>query len=91
MVFKHISDKQQFTLTINKETARIDYKKQDNQIYLTHTEVPEKLRGTGIGKLLVEKTLEQLAAEDLKTTAVCSYIKAFVLRNEKWKSTIATK
>ena len=85
----HDQNNSRFTLNINGELAKIEYQLRDGKMYLTHSEVPYNLRGQGIGKVLVEKTFEQLKTDNLKAIAVCSYIKAIATRNDKWKSIIA--
>lgn len=85
---KHDKDNQQFTLDINGELAKVEYKLKDNKVYLVHSEVPYNLRGQGIGKILVEKTFEQLTKEGYEAVAVCSYVRAVASRSEKWKDII---
>lgn len=50
--------------------------------------MPYNLRGQGIGKVLVEKTFEQLTKEGYKAVAVCTYIKAVARRSDKWSKII---
>ncbi|GAA0396551.1 hypothetical protein GCM10009133_02050 [Cocleimonas flava] len=61
-------------------------------MYLTHSEVPVALRGNGIGKILIEKTLEKLVEEgyeqEYKIIAKCPFIKYFIEKNEKWSEII---
>lgn len=81
----HDIDNQRFTLNINGEIAKVEYTLKDGQMFLDHSEVPYNLRGQGIGKVLVEKSFEQLTNEKFRAIAVCSYVKAIAKRNEKWK------
>lgn len=85
---KHDLENQRFTLDINGEIAKVDYQLRDNKMYLIHSEVPYNLRGQGIGKILVEKTFEQLTKEGYKAVAICSYIKAIAFRSDTWKTSI---
>ena len=84
----HDIDNQRFTLNINGEIAKVEYTLKDGQMFLVHSEVPYNLRGQGIGKVLVEKSFEQLTKEDFQAVAVCSYVKTIAKRSEKWKSII---
>ncbi|WP_296385021.1 N-acetyltransferase [Winogradskyella sp.] len=84
----HDKENKRFTLDINGELAKIDYSIRDGKMYLNHSKVPFNLRGQGIGKVLVEKTFEQLTKEGYKAVAVCSYIKAVARRSEHWKTII---
>ncbi len=85
---EHKKKQNQFTLNINGELAKVNYKLKDNKMYLVHSEVPYNLRGQGIGKILVEKTFEKLTEEGYKAVAVCSYVKAVARRSEKWNTII---
>ncbi len=84
----HEKENQRFTLNINGEFAKVDYVLKDEKMYLTHSEVPFNLRGQGIGKVLVEKTFEQLITEKYTAVAVCSYIKAVKNKSDYWKGII---
>lgn len=88
MTVKHDKDKQQFTLDIQGEEARVDYQLREGTMYLTYSEVPYHLRGKGYGKQLVEQTFEQLTKEGYRAKAVCSYIRAVARRSEKWSNII---
>lgn len=85
---QHEKENSRFTIDINGEIAKIDYRLRDGKMYLEHSEVPRNLRGQGIGKVLVEKTFEKLTEENYKAVAVCSYIRAVKNRSEHWKSII---
>lgn len=89
MEIKHNKENKRFTLDINGEIAKIDYTLKDGKMYLNHSEVPFNLRGQGIGKILVEKTFEQLTKEGYKAVAICSYIRSVAKRSEKWSAIIA--
>ena len=84
----HDKENRRFTMDINGEVAKVDYKLKDEKMYLVHSEVPYNLRGQGIGKVLVEKTFEKLTEEGYKGMAVCSYIKAIKNRSDYWKEII---
>lgn len=75
----HDPIKRHFSLVLdNSATAFISYQIKDGIHYLEHSEVPSSLRGQGIGKVLVEKTVEYLQANKLPAKAVCSYIRKVV-------------
>ena len=84
----HDINNQQFILDINGDNAHVDYTLKDGQMLLVHSEVPYNLRGQGIGKVLVEKSFEQLTKEGFQAVAVCTFIKAIAKRSEKWQSII---
>jgi predicted GNAT family acetyltransferase len=85
----HDKKNQRFTLAVNTEVAFVEYTLRDSIMYLVHSEVPSKLRGQSIGKLLVELTFEKLTEENYSAVAVCSYIKMIKNRSDKWRNIIA--
>lgn len=84
----HDKNKKSFILDINGEVANVDYQLKNDKMYLIHSEVPYHLRGKGIGKVLVEKTFEQLTKEGYTAVAICSYIQAVAKRSERWNKVI---
>jgi len=85
---EHDKEKKQFTLEINGEIAKVDYSLRDGVMYLNHSEVPNNLRGQGIGKVLIEKTFQKLTEEGYKAVAVCSFIKAVKNKSTHWNNII---
>lgn len=47
-----------------------------------HTWVPEALRGRGVAARLVEHALEHCRARGLRVVASCSYVEAWMQRND---------
>ncbi|MDO3694838.1 GNAT family N-acetyltransferase [Wenyingzhuangia sp. chi5] len=89
MEIEHQKDKNRFVLNIDGEIAKVEYSLKNKVMYLTYSEVPNSLRGQVIGKILVEKTFEQLTKEGYKAVAVCSYVKLIAERSNKWKNIIS--
>lgn len=80
---QHYPELKLFVMKVGDDFAKIEYTEKENCYYLTHSEVPEHLRGKGIGKALVEKTFDYLHENKIKGIAVCSYIKAIAIKNNK--------
>ncbi len=85
---KHNKLQNTFTLDVNGDETRIEYRFRDGKMYLMHAFVPHKLRGKGVGQRLVLKTFEQLTKEGFTAVGVCSYIRAIAQRHPKWNSII---
>lgn len=88
MNVKHNKDQQEFTMEVDGETAKVDYKMKDGKMHLVYSEVPFNIRGQGIGKILVEKTFEKLTEEGYQAVAVCGYVKSVAQKSDKWKDII---
>lgn len=76
----------QYEFHIEKMIPRIEYIKSKNgEIYLTHTEVPAKLEGRGIGSELVEKTLKDIERQDLRLVPLCPFVAAYIHKHPDWR------
>lgn len=53
-------------------------------IIADHTFVPESMRGTGMGKALVDRLIADAREEGLKIIPLCPYVKAQYLRHPEW-------
>ena len=82
--FTKDTDANRFVLNIDGHKAFVDYRLDDDVYQLLYSEVPPALRGTGNGKILVEKTFEAIAAEEKKAVAHCSYIRYISRRSDRW-------
>lgn len=56
--FVNNQSKNQFELHKDGHVAFLEYILQDEKIYLTHTEAPQALRGTGAASSLVKQVLD---------------------------------
>lgn len=84
---KHQKASHKFTLDLGKnQTARIDYRNiGPKKIEMYHTEVPEELRGRGIGKALAKGALECAGSNDMKVKVTCEYLINFVNKHAEPK------
>lgn len=56
--------------------AFITYTYSNEKYTLKHCEVPEELRGRGIGQELIKRVFHHLKIDSKETIILCSYIKA---------------
>jgi predicted GNAT family acetyltransferase len=86
---RHDRGTRQFLLDLDgNKVARIDYRHLGKDcIELYHTEVPEELRGKGIGKALAEGALECALGANLKLKVTCCYLQDYLTRfaDDKYK------
>lgn len=54
-------------------------------VYLTHTEVPYRLQGQGVGSQLAKKVLEDIDSKGLNVVPTCSFVAGYMMRNPEWK------
>ena len=54
------------------------------RLVANHTGVDDSLRGTGVGKALVERLVADARGEQLKVVPLCSFVKALFQRHREW-------
>ena len=74
----HNKAKGQFELTLENQTALLQYVRSDNTISLVHTEVPVPLRGRGLSDQLIRAALDFAHFNQLKVIPVCSAVKRYL-------------
>ncbi|GAB6011898.1 GNAT family N-acetyltransferase [Viscerimonas tarda] len=77
----HNSEKSRFELVIDGLLCEISYiQVAENVLTITHTEVPPTLEGRGIAAAMTNYMLEYARENSLKIIPVCSYTRAYMLR-----------
>jgi len=89
-ILKHDAEAQRFSMDVEGFTAIIDYrKKTDTTWVLTHTKVPSKLGGRGIGTSLVQKVLDYLDERHVTVVPQCPFIAAFIEKRPEYQHMVA--
>ena len=73
-----------FEMAASTDIAVVNYRLEPGLITFTHTEVPDSLRGQGIGSRLVHGALEAARAGGLKVAARCSFVSAYISRHPEF-------
>lgn len=80
----HLHTTGRFELERDGHVAYLDYSLGAGVLSLIHTEVPEALRGTGIGSELVQSALEYARENHLRVDVVCPFVAAFIERHAEY-------
>jgi len=73
-----------FELERDGHVAYLEYNLSGKVLQLIHTEVPEPLRGKGVGSELARSALEWARPHDLKVDVVCPYVAAYLKKNPEY-------
>jgi predicted GNAT family acetyltransferase len=76
-------------LTVDGYTAFIKYKLIGNKLFLIHTEVPEELKGKGVGSVIVEKTLGFAREKGYTIVPICPFVQAYLKKHPEWGEIIS--
>ena len=80
--------KKQYEFLIDGVLARIEYIKAQGKIFLTHTEVPSKLEGKGVGSALVRQVLEDIQQKGLGLVPLCPFVAAYINRHPEYRGLV---
>jgi uncharacterized protein len=67
-----------YELPVDGHVAFLEYERRPHSIVLKHTEVPESLRGRGLGAILAKSALAIARAEGLRVVVHCPFVKAYL-------------
>ena len=87
--FKVNENENQFEYDVKGQTAFLEFYKEGNKIFMTHTEAPEQLQGTGAAKELVKGALQYSRDNNLIVTPSCSYVANYINKNTEWQDILS--
>ncbi len=85
MNITHNQSENRFEVIVDGETAYIDYILHEGSIALTHTIVPERISGRGIGTALVKHAFNYAKEKNLAVKPYCSFVVEFLNKNEAYQ------
>src|SRR5690349_4893330 len=78
-----------FELRVGEEAAFLSYRRSGTTINLVHTEVPDSLRGRGLGDQLARAALEHAREHGLTVIPTCPFVKAYLRKHPEYASLVA--
>ncbi|MGV3460332.1 MAG: GNAT family N-acetyltransferase [Flavobacterium sp.] len=87
--FTNNQSENQFELHKDGQLAFLEYILQGEKLYLTHTEAPEALRGTGAAASLVKQVLGYAREHGLTVVPSCSYVAAIIMKSDEWNDILS--
>jgi predicted GNAT family acetyltransferase len=79
----------QFELHVDGHVAFIEYYREGEKLFLTHTEAPEALRGKGAASRLVQMTLQCAKDNGFTVMPLCSYVAKYVNDHPEWSDILS--
>lgn len=80
------TSEKRYEFDLGNDMALIEYVQGRGLIVLTHTEVPRKYEGQGIGKELVLAVLEDIRNKGLQVVPQCPFVASYISRHPEWKA-----
>ncbi|MFL6448404.1 MAG: GNAT family N-acetyltransferase [Bryobacteraceae bacterium] len=80
-----------FEIRHGDDLAVLEYRlRGGNHLVLTHTGVPPRLAGKGVGALLVRTALEHAREHHLRLVPLCSFVQAYLRRHPEYGDLVDT-
>ena len=85
----HEKDNERFIVYSDGQEAFIEYRLSEDEIDLYHTYTDPELRGKGLAAQVVRAALEFAKKNNLKVVPICSYVQAFIKKNDEYEELVA--
>lgn len=76
---------QEFTLDTGGGRAVAAYQREGDVIVFTHTVVPPRLEGRGVGSRLIRGALDSARDQELKVVAQCAFVAAYIDKHPEYR------
>ena len=76
----HVSERR-LSAEVEGQTALLDYEVHGNLMTITHTHVPDRIRGRGVAAELMRSALQLAATNGWTVKPLCSYAIAYMKRH----------
>lgn len=82
------TDRRQYELHVEGETATITYRLASERITFIHTRVPPALEGRGIAARLARYVLDDARRRGLAVVPICPYVAGFIKRHPDYRDLV---
>ena len=78
-----------YVTTVDGHIAEMTFSRAGtSRIIIDHTDVPDALRGQGVGRKLVERAVQDARAEGFKIIPLCPFAKATLDKTPEWQDVV---
>jgi hypothetical protein len=86
----HDAEARRYSLVIDGTEAYLTYERPaDGRMHITHTIVPDRIGGRGLGKRLVARALEDAIAAGDRVSSSCWFATALIGKSPAWTAQMA--
>ncbi len=85
-------EKKRFELKVDAHTAVLYFERYEPLVWmLTHTLVPDPLKGKGLGSRLVKHVFEHCEKNNIRIIPECPFIQAYIKRHPEWEKLLFSR
>lgn len=78
-----------YVANVDGHAAEMTYSRAGaSRIIIDHTDVPDALRGMGVGQAMVEQAVKDARAEGFKIIPLCPFAKATLDKHPEWQDAV---
>ncbi len=81
--------KRRFEVEVGGQTAFLNYRVDSGAMTLTHTEVPSRLEGRGLGTELARTALQYASQSGLKVHPQCPFVASYIQNHPEYQNLVA--
>ncbi|MDE5621946.1 MAG: N-acetyltransferase [Alistipes sp.] len=85
----HNTAERRYELDLKGDRAVLEYVELPGVLVLTHTGVPKRHEGRGIGSELVRAALEDIRDRGLRVVPQCRFVERWIRRHPEWEEIVA--
>ena len=78
----------QFETTIDGHTGLVAYRRWQDAITFTHTEVPKEIGGRGVAQQLAKTALDFSREHHLQVVPICPFVKFYIARHPEYQDLV---
>jgi predicted GNAT family acetyltransferase len=80
-----------YEIVLGNEVAYLTYRRKPDHMLLAHTEVPESLRGQGLGQALARHALEEARNTGSFVVVKCPFVTAWLRRHKEYDDLVIAR
>ena len=88
LTLHHDEVEKRYEFDVEGDKAVVEYSLEEGVITLSHTYVPGKFEGRGIGSELVKAVLDDIRTRKLQVVPQCSFIAQYIYRHPEYEDLV---
>jgi uncharacterized protein len=86
----HNAEQSRYEIRLDGQLAGFaEYRRRDDSLVFTHTEVEPAYEGQGVGSALVRGALEDVRAQGTTAVPLCPFVKDWIEKHPEYKDLVA--
>ena len=80
-----------YEITVDDQVAYLNYRRNDEHVLLSHTEVPESLRGKGLGQRLARHAMDEARRTGEHVIVKCPFVTAWLRGHREYDDLVIAR